>query len=81
MTFQVHDENIRTPHAVAYLRQLHRELRRPLIVVMDRLNVHRAAVRELRHRVRVGCTLNGCRPTRPISIRSRRFGAIANIPS
>ena len=48
MTFQVHDENIRTPHAVAYLRQLHRELRRPLIVVMDRLNVHRAAVRELR---------------------------------
>ena len=40
----------RNPHAtvVAYLRRLHRELRRPLIVVMDRLNVHRAAVRELR---------------------------------
>jgi transposase len=48
MAFQVHAENIRTPQAVAYLRQLHRELRRPLIVVMDRLNVHRAAVRQLR---------------------------------
>jgi len=48
MAFQVHDENIRTPHVVAYLRRLHRQLRRPLIVVMDRLNVHRATVRELR---------------------------------
>jgi transposase len=48
MTFQVYDENICTPHVVAYLRGLHHQLRQPLIVVMDRLNVHRAAVRELR---------------------------------
>ena len=48
VTFQVHDENIRATHLVAYLRQLHRELRRNLIVIMDRLNVHRSAVRQLR---------------------------------
>lgn len=48
IAFSVQDENVRTPHVVAYLRGLHRQLRRPLVVVMDRLNVHRAAVRELR---------------------------------
>jgi transposase len=47
-SFSVQHENVRTPHVVAYLRGLHRHLGRPLIVVMDRLNVHRAAVRELR---------------------------------
>jgi DDE superfamily endonuclease len=47
ITFSVQDENVRTPHMVAYLRGLHRQLRRTLIVVMDRLNVHRAAAREL----------------------------------
>jgi len=48
IAFQIHDDNIRTPQCVAFLRQLHRQLRRPLLVVMDRLNVHRAAVRQLR---------------------------------
>lgn len=48
ISFQVHDENIRTPQVVRYLRELHRQLRRPLLVVMDRLNVHRSAVRQLR---------------------------------
>lgn len=48
LTFQVHDENIRAVHVIAYLRELHRALRRPLIVIMDRLNVHRTAVRQLR---------------------------------
>lgn len=33
-----------------YLRELHRQHRRPLIVVMDRLNAHRSAVRRLRER-------------------------------
>jgi transposase len=46
--FSVQDENVHAPHVVAYLREVHRQLRRPLIVVLDRLNVHRAAVRELR---------------------------------
>lgn len=48
IAFSVQDENVRAPHIVAYLRELHRQLRRPLVVVMDRLNVHRKAVRELR---------------------------------
>lgn len=48
VSFQVHDDNIRTPQLVRYLRELHRQLRRPLLIVMDRLNVHRAAVRQLR---------------------------------
>ena len=48
VAFSMQDENVRTPHVVAYLRGLHRQLRRPLIVVMDRLNVHRKAARELR---------------------------------
>ena len=48
VSFVVHDENIRTPHFKDYLRALHRGLRRPLVVVMDRLNVHRAAPRESR---------------------------------
>ena len=33
-----------------YLRQLHRIHQRPLVVVMDRLNVHRSAVRKLQER-------------------------------
>jgi len=48
ISFQVHDENVRTPQVVRYLRQLHRQLGRPLLVVLDRLNVHRSAVRQLR---------------------------------
>ncbi len=40
--------DVRTPHIVAYLRGLYRQLGRPLLVVIDRLNVHRSAVRELR---------------------------------
>lgn len=46
--FRIHDHNIRTPDVVDYLRSLHRQHRRPLIVVLDRLNVHRAAVKRLR---------------------------------
>lgn len=46
--FSVQNENVRAPHMMAYLRGLHRQLGRPLIVVMDRLNVHRSAVRKLR---------------------------------
>jgi transposase len=48
--FRVHDHNVRTPDVVRYLRALHRHHPGPLIVVMDRLNVHRAAVRHLHQR-------------------------------
>ena len=48
VAFQVHSENIRHEHIEHFLRQLHHELRRPLIVVMDRLPAHRSAARILR---------------------------------
>ena len=43
--FRVHRSNITTPQAIEFLRALDRHMRGPLIVVQDRLNVHRAAVR------------------------------------
>jgi putative transposase len=46
--FAIHTHNVRTPEIVRYLRDLHRQLRRPLIVVMDRLPAHRSAVSQLR---------------------------------
>jgi transposase len=48
--FRVQEENVCAPHVIRYLRELHRQHRRPLIVVMDRLNAHRSAVRKLRER-------------------------------
>lgn len=48
VAFAIHRDNIRAPQIIDYLRGLHRQLRRPLVVVMDRLSVHRSAVRQLR---------------------------------
>jgi transposase len=48
--FRVQNENVRAPQVMSYLRELHRQHRRPLIVVMDRLNAHRPAVRRLREK-------------------------------
>jgi transposase len=45
--FQVHAENIRTHHIRKFLLQLRQELRRPLVVIMDRLPAHRSAARQL----------------------------------
>lgn len=45
--FRLHDDNIHAVDVVGFLRDLHRQLRRPMIVVLDRFNVHRAAVRQL----------------------------------
>jgi transposase len=50
MSFHLYDDNVRAPQVMRYLRQLHREHGRELLVVMDRLNVHRSAVRQLRER-------------------------------
>lgn len=47
LAFQVHGENIRTPHVVRFLHQVHRKLGNRCIVVMDRLGAHRGAVRRL----------------------------------
>jgi transposase len=43
--FRIHPRNIKTPQATEFLRVLDRHVRGPLIVVQDKLNVHRAAVR------------------------------------
>jgi len=43
--FRVHPRNIRAEQSLAFLRALDRHVRGPLIVVQDRLNVHRAAVK------------------------------------
>lgn len=48
--FAIHERNVRTPDMLRYLRELHRHHGGPLVVVLDRLNVHRSAVRRLRQR-------------------------------
>lgn len=50
LAFRVHDHNIRTADVERYLYALHRQHPGHLIVVLDRWNVHRAAVRRLRAR-------------------------------
>jgi putative transposase len=41
------DHNARTPDFVHFLRDIHAHLRRPVILVCDRLPAHRSAVRQL----------------------------------
>ena len=43
--FRIHAKNIKTPEATEFLRVLDRHVGGPLIVVQDRLNVHKAAVK------------------------------------
>jgi transposase len=45
--FQIHDHNIRFAEVMAFLSLLHRHLRRKFILVLDRYNAHRKAVRLL----------------------------------
>jgi transposase len=47
LSFSIHDHNIKAPDFLEFLFQLRRELRRPVILVCDRLNVHRSAIRRL----------------------------------
>ena len=46
--FQIRAHNIRGPDMVGFLRALHRQLGRPIILVWDRYSVHRSAWRQLR---------------------------------
>jgi len=46
--WQFYDENIVATDVVAFLRSLHRQQGRKLIVVLDRFNVHRKAIRLLK---------------------------------
>ena len=43
-----YDGNVVATDVVAFLQQLHRQIGRPLIVVLDRFNVHRKAMRLLK---------------------------------
>jgi transposase len=45
--FQLLSHNVRTDDGVAFIRTLRRQLRRPLLLVLDRYSVHRAAVQRL----------------------------------
>ena len=45
--FQIHDDNIRTDEVVDFIRQLRKQLRRPLIICWDRWPVHRSAARRV----------------------------------
>jgi len=45
--FDVHNHNIHAEDVVSFVRALHRHLRRPIILICDRLNVHRSAVKTL----------------------------------
>jgi transposase len=46
--FRIHTRNIKTPEATEFLRALDRQVRGPMIVVQDKLNVHKAAVKRWR---------------------------------
>jgi transposase len=45
--FRLHDHNIHAVDVVDFVKQLHRQLRRRLILVWDRWNVHRSAAKQL----------------------------------
>jgi transposase len=46
------NENVSTPHVLRFIRDLRRHLGSPIIVVWDRLNVHRSAWTRVRQRSR-----------------------------
>lgn len=47
LPFQIYEDNIRTGEVVAFVKQLRRQLRRPLIIIWDRWSVHRAAAKQI----------------------------------
>lgn len=47
MYYDLLDHNTQTPDVVRFLRYVHDHLRRPLLLICDRLSAHRSAVRHL----------------------------------
>jgi len=45
--FAIHSQNVRTDEVEAFIRQVNRQVRRPLIVVMNRLSAHLSAAKRL----------------------------------
>jgi len=47
LPFWIQQRNVRAPDVAIFVRQLHRTLGRPIILVCDRYNVHKKAIRLL----------------------------------
>ena len=45
--FAIHDQNIKTDEVEEFIRDVRREVRKPLIVVLDHLPAHRSAAKRL----------------------------------
>jgi len=45
--FQIHEDNIRTDEVIGFIRQLRKQLQRPLIICWDRWQVHRSAAKKI----------------------------------
>jgi len=45
--FAIHDQNIKTDEVEDFIRDVRRQVRKPLIVIMDRLPAHRSAAQRL----------------------------------
>jgi transposase len=45
--FALHRRNIKTPEVEEFIRNVQRQVRKPLIIVMDRLAAHRSAAKRL----------------------------------
>jgi transposase len=78
LSFAIHDHNIKAPNFLEFLRELRRETRRPILLVCDRLNVHRSAVRQLQEQGADWLTVEWLPPYAPASFPSRPYGSIPN---
>ena len=47
MYYRLQDHNVHTDDVVAFVRQLHGQLGRPIILCLDRYSVHRSAIKQL----------------------------------
>lgn len=45
--FLIEEQNIRTPEVVAFIRELRKRFRRPLVICWDRWSVHRSAAKQI----------------------------------
>jgi hypothetical protein len=78
LPFQIHEENIRMAMAVAFVKPLCRQLGRPLIVVWDRWQVHRAVAKRMKKSRTKNIEFEWLPLTPLNSTRSRRSGVIRN---
>jgi len=62
--FQVHERNIRSEEGMAFLVWVHRHLRRPLLVVLDRYSTLVKRYACCRKKGPMGWRWPGCRPMR-----------------